>query len=129
MALASPSTFSGLVVRTAKGVLQGNVEVLASPQLVLTVCGSSVHNRHAESAAGSNKWVNAWNCGVCPNCRRSMRTKSARCEVTCQSVLQKFSHTMADRDLPGGGSVTVRRTRDFAIANQMIMIMIYNGKK
>ncbi len=44
---------------------------------------------------------------------------SARCEVACQSVLQKFSYTLADGDLLDRGSVIVRSMRVFAVANEM----------
>ncbi len=52
--------------------------------------------------------------------RRARRTASALLEVAMQSAfLQKFSNTMAVRGLLDGGSVTVRRMRTFAVANEM----------
>ncbi len=57
---------------------------------------------------------------MCPARRRARRTAFALLEVMMQSAFQeKFSYTMAIRGLLGEGSVTVRRMRAFAVANEM----------
>ncbi len=57
---------------------------------------------------------------MCPARRRARRTASALLAVTMQSAFQeKFSYTMAVRGLWGEGSVTARRMRAFAVANEM----------
>ncbi len=57
---------------------------------------------------------------VCPDRRRARRTASALLEVALQSAFQeKCSYPMAVRGLLGEGSVTVRRIRAFAMANEM----------
>ncbi len=57
---------------------------------------------------------------MCPARRRARRTASALLEVAMQSAFQeKCSYTMAVRGLLGEGSVTVRRIRAFAVANEM----------
>ncbi len=57
---------------------------------------------------------------MCPARRRARRTASALLEVALQSAFQeKCSYTMAVRGLLGEGSVTVRRIRAFAVANEM----------
>ncbi len=55
-----------------------------------------------------------------PARRRARRTASALLEVAMQSAFQeKCSYTMAVRGLLDVGSVTVRRMRAFALANEM----------
>ncbi len=57
---------------------------------------------------------------MCPARRRARRTASVLLEVALQSAFQeKCSYTMAVRGLLGEGSVTVRRIRAFAVANEM----------
>ncbi len=57
---------------------------------------------------------------MCPARRRARRTASALLEEAMQSAFQeKRSYTMAVRGLLGEGSVTVRRMRVFAVANEM----------
>ncbi len=56
---------------------------------------------------------------MCPARRRARRAASALLEVAMQSAFQKCSYTMAVRGLLGEGSVTVRRMRAFAVANEM----------
>ncbi len=56
---------------------------------------------------------------MCPARRRARRTASALLEVAMQSAFQeKCSYTIAVRGLFGEGSVTVRRMRAFAEANE-----------
>ncbi len=57
---------------------------------------------------------------MCPARRRARRTASALLEVAMTSIFQeKCSYTMFVRGLLGEGSVTVRRMRAFAVANEM----------
>ncbi len=90
--------------------------------IAAVVCSTSLHSGHIGWAAGSSKWAYALRIGVCPARRRARRTASALLEVAVQSAFQdKFSCTMAVvRGLLDGGSVTVRRMRAFAVANEMV---------
>ncbi len=84
------------------------------------VCGSSSHSGPVGSAVGSSRWAYALRSGVCPARRRAKRTASALLEVAVQTAFQeKCSYTMPVRGLLDGGSVTVRRIRAFAVANEM----------
>ncbi len=85
-----------------------------------SVCGSSLHSGHVGSAAGSSRWAYALRIGVCPAHERARRTASALLDLAMPSALQeKCSYTMTVRGLLGEGSVTVRRMRAFALANEM----------
>ncbi len=85
-----------------------------------SVCGSSLHSGHEGSASGSSRWAYALRSGVCPARRWARRTVAALLEVALQSAFQeKCSYTMAARGLLGEGSVTMRRIRAFAVANEM----------
>ncbi len=127
MALASASTFSGAVMRTPSGG-EGLPQVCCRRtsrfghlcSQCSSVCGSSLHSGHVGSAAGSSRCAFALRSGVCPARRRARRTASALLEVATQSAFQeKCSYTMAVRGLLDGGSVTIRRMRAFAVANEM----------
>ncbi len=57
---------------------------------------------------------------MCPARRRARRAASALLEVALQSAFQeKCSYTTAVRGLLDGGSMTMRRMRAFAVANEM----------
>ncbi len=75
--------------RTTKGVLPEAIEVLHLCSQCSSVCGSSLHSRHVESAAGSSWWTYALRSGVCPARRRARRTASALLEVAMQSTFQE----------------------------------------
>ncbi len=65
-------------------------------------------------------WAYTLQSGVCPDRKQARRTAFALFEVVMQSAFQeKCSYTMVVRGLLDDGSVTVRRMRAFAVANEM----------